>query len=118
MIIIIVIIVMIIMVIIIIQGYRQDVSYVMSNVDKRKYMVYNLGFKSRVVMFSLYVFCTMNTSCYVSKNTDFLHNLTKDTLIEKYKLNNNGLTIKPNDILRCFLFILPKFARPWRMNHG
>ncbi len=62
-------------------------------------MVYNLGFNSRIVMFSLYVFCTMNTSCYVSKNTDFLHNLTKDTLIEKYKLNNNGLTIKPNDIL-------------------
>ena len=33
---------LIIMAIIIIQGYRQDVSYVMSNVDKRKYMVYNL----------------------------------------------------------------------------
>lgn len=35
----------IIMAIIIIQGYRQDVSYVMSNVDKRKYMVYNLKYK-------------------------------------------------------------------------
>ncbi len=36
---------LIIMAIIIIQGYRQDVSYVMSNVDKRKYMVYNLKYK-------------------------------------------------------------------------
>ena len=37
--------ILIIMVIIIIQGYRQDVSYVMSKVDQRKYMVYNLKYK-------------------------------------------------------------------------
>ena len=37
--------ILIIMVIIIIQSYRQDVSYVMSKVDQRKYMVYNLKYK-------------------------------------------------------------------------
>ena len=37
--------IIIITIILIIQNYRQDVSYVVSNIDKRKYMVYNLKYK-------------------------------------------------------------------------
>ncbi len=64
-----------------------------------KYIICNNYIKCILIVNLAFVVCVINSSCYVSKNADFLHDLSQDSLIEKYSQNNVICIIKPNDVL-------------------